>query len=209
MTYSELVTLLEQYLENEETTFIANIPVFVRLCEEDVYRNVQLPDLRQNSTNSVIIGDPYLRTPADYLSSYSMAVKVSGSFRYLLSKEVNFIREAYPDPTVTDVPRYFAQFDEDYFILAPTPDAEYEVELNYFYIPETLSTAGTNWLSENGENALLFGTLYHGYIYMKGDQDVANMYKEKYDKAVDDLKTIAEGRIRKDSYRMQDRKLPV
>lgn len=211
MNYTELSSLLGQYLEAEEATYTANIGLFVRLAEEDIYRTVQLPVLIQNSTSFFGSDDPYMSTPTDYLSTYSMAVMVAGVHRYLQSKDVNYIREAYPDPSVSGVPRYFAQFDQENFLIAPTPDDNYPIELHYFYEPESISTSasGTNWLSENGENALLFGSLLHGYIYMKGDQDILVAYKGQYEKAIADLKTIAEGRVRKDSYRTSDQRLPV
>jgi hypothetical protein len=210
MTYAELVTLLKQYLENQEATFVANIPVFVRLAEEDIYRTVQLPFLRANKTSLTFTGGiQYFTLPSDYLSSYSFAVINNGRFEFLLNKDVNFIREAYPDPAVTGVPRFYAQFSASQYIVAPSPASNYQTELNYYFFPETLATAGTNWLSRNAENALLFGCLYHGYIYMKGDQDVANMYKEKYEAALGDLKTISEGRDRKDTYRVMDSRVPT
>ncbi len=210
MTYAELVELVQQYLENEETEFVANIPVYVRLCEEDIYRTVQLPFLRKNDTALTFTGsNQYLTLPTDYLSAYSVAVTVSGEQNFLLNKDVNFMREAYPNSSTTGTPRYYAQFDNDQFIVAPTPASNYSVELNYYYKPETLETASTNWLSENGENALLYGTLYHGYVFMKGDQDVITHYKTQYQKAIDDLKMIAEGRNRKDTYRTADRRMPT
>lgn len=212
MNKGEVYSLVQTYLEATEATFVDNIDMFAQLAEEDIYRQVQLPQLRKNSTAAFTASVPYLATPSDYLSSYSMAVVVAGQYSFLTSKEVNFMREVYPDPTVTGTPRFFAQFDGDTFIIAPTPTTNYTVELHYFYKPASISTLADNestWLSLNAENALLFGMVMHGYIYLKGDQDVMASYKGQFDKAVMDLKTIAEGRIRKDSYRNIDKRTPV
>lgn len=213
MNKAEVYALASSYLEATETTFVDSLDTFVKLTEEDIYRQVQLPELRQNSTANVISGSPYIEVPNDYLSSYSMAViDGTGAYHFLTSKEVNFMREVYPDPNALGLPRFFAQFDGDTFIVAPTPDDNYEVELHYYFRPPSLSTLGdtdTTWLSVNAENALLFGVIMHGYIYLKGDQDVMQAYKAEYEKAIMNLKTIAEGRIRKDSYRNIDKRVPV
>ena len=212
MNKGELYAAVSTYLEATETNFVANLDTFAELCEEDIYRTVQLPQLRKNSTSAFVPSSPYLATPSDYLSSYSMAVVVSGAYQFLTSKEVNFMREVYPSPATLGIPRWFAQFDGDTFIVAPTPSTNYPVELHYFYKPvsiSTLSDVGTTWILENAENALLFGMVMHGYIFLKGDQDVMVAYKTQYDKAINDLKTIAEGRIRKDSYRNIDKRTPV
>lgn len=212
MTYAELTTLLQEYLENEETSFVANIDLFIKLAEEDVYRKVQLPTLRKNSTSLFTASDPYLAMPSDFLSPYSVAHISGGSHTFLTSKEVSFIREFAPAAATTGTPRYFAMFDQDTMIIAPTPSANDSVELHYYYKPASLTAGaddGTTWLSENAENALLFGALMQGYAYMKGDQDVITSYKEQYMKAIADLQVIAEGRIRKDSYRNIDKRQPV
>lgn len=213
MTKAELYALLDSYLENDETSFQDNRDQFVKLAEEDIFRQVQLPELRKNSTSNFTANIPYLQTPSDFLAPYSMAVISSGTYTYLISKDVNFIREVYPNPTTdVGVPRFFSQFDDDTFIIGPTPNSNYGVELHYFYLPTSLSEMADGdetWLSINAENALLFGALLHGYIYMKGDQDVINSYKEQFQKAIADLKILAEGRNRKDSYRTSDKRLPV
>lgn len=213
MNKAEVYALAKNYLEATETSFVDSLDTFVQLAEEDIYRQVQLPQLRQNSTANVIAGSPYVEVPNDYLSSYSMAViDGTGAYHFLTSKEVDFMREVYPDPNTLALPRFFAQFDGNSFIIAPTPDQNYTVELHYYYKPASLSTlgdTGTTWLSLNAENALLFGIVMQGYIYLKGDADVMAAYKTEYDKAILNLKTIAEGRIRKDSYRNIDKRMPV
>lgn len=210
MNYADLKDAVKAYLECDEQTFNDQFDRFVELAEEDIYRKAQLPDLRKNATSYFVSGDQYLSTPDDYLSPYSLAVISTGTYYFLLPKDVSFIRESFPTPTATGRPRYYSQFDEDNFIVAPTPDNTYQVELHYFYKPEPLSeTNPTTWLSEFAENAILFGTVYHGYIFLKGDQDVITAYKMQFDKAIDDLKTIAEGRVRKDTYRQPDARKPT
>lgn len=212
MTYTELKALVQQYLENEETSFVANIDDFTRLAEEEIYRQVQLHDLKTLATTTTNTGDRYLATPSDFLAAYSMAVKDGDEYTVLLSKDVSFMREAFPDTTATGKPRFYSLLDDKNFILGPTPDDEYEIEMNYFFEQESLVDIGDGketWLSKNAKNAILFGVLYHGYIYMKGDQDVIKMYQDKYIQALADLKIIAEGRNRKDSYRTSDKRLPV
>jgi hypothetical protein len=204
MNYTELTTLLQQYLENEEASYIDNIPVFVRLCEEDIYRTVRLPAVGINATSTLTLSNQYLGLPTGFLSPHSLAVIVTSEHRYLLNKDIDFIREAFPNPATVGVPRYYAQFDQDNFIVGPTPDSAYTVELHYFAQPESLTTVagGETWLSRNAENAMLFGSLLHGYIYMKGDQDVLVAYKGQYEKAIADLKRVVEQGSRTDDYRM-------
>lgn len=211
MNWGQLKTAIQQYLESSETTFVANLPLFARLAEEDIYRQVQLPFLRATSTSTILISDRFLATPADYMSTYSLAVIIGGMHKFLLHKPQSFLREAYPDPLAIGEPRYYTNFDEDSLMVAPTPDDNYSVELNYFFKPTSISQgdvpANTNWLSENAEEALVFGTLVQGYIYLKGDQDVIQSYMQKYNDAIAALKIIAEGRNRKDTYRMADERL--
>lgn len=213
MNYGQLKTLVQQYLECEETTFVANIGQFVKQCEEDVYRQVQLPDLIVTATSTFIAGNQYVPLPSDFISPYYMAVVLpTGEYQMLLSKDHSFIRETYPTVNLTGVPRFFAVFDEDAMLVGPTPDQNYAVELNYFNFPASLSIGGdggTTWLSVNAENALLYGTVVQGYTYLKGDQDIIKQYTDQYTSALSQLKVIAEGRDRKDSYRKSDRRLPT
>lgn len=212
MNYGELKALAKDYLETDEDTFNANIAYFVSNAEEEVYRQVQLPDLKAIATNTTNSNDRYLSTPSDFLSPYTMAVLDADVYHPLINKDLSFMREAFPSTIVTGRPRYYAVYDDANFILGPTPDTEYTMELAYFYEPASLTTlgdSGTTWLSENAENAILFGTLIQGYIYLKGDQDVIAQYQEKFASAVADLKIIAEGRDRKDSYRQSDKRIPV
>jgi len=210
MTYAELQQMLKDFLEVDETTFNSNIAQFIKGAEEDIYRQVQIPDLRKNSTTNCAVGIRYVGLPTDFLSSYSFAITDTDMY-FLENKDVNFIREAFPS-TSTGRPRYFAQWDDANFIVGPTPDDTYEVELHYYYKPASLAdgaSSGTTWLSENAENALLYGSLIHGYAFLKGDQDVFKQYTSLFQKAVTDLKLICEGRVPKDTYRTPDARIPV
>lgn len=212
MTLDELKTMVKQYLECEETTFNDNINNFIRMAEEDISRQVQLQDLMETSTANLVPNTPYMGMPQDFLSAYSLAVNVDGEWEYLLSKDHSFIRETYPGQSQTGKPRFFAMFDDETMMLGPTPDSDYLVELNYFYTPASLTEGlanGTTWISEKGENALLYGTIIQGYIYLKGDQDVMKQYSEMYANSIQQLKVIAEGRNRKDSYRRSDKRVSV
>jgi len=212
MNYGTLKTLAQQYLENSETSFVDNLPTMIRAAEEDIFRQVQLPDLMQTATANCVTNDQFLPMPTDFLSPYSLGVVLGGEMQMLMSKDHSFIREAYPVVTDGGVPRFYAIYNDANIILAPTPDSNYQVELNYFYEPASITAgadSGTTWLSTNAENALLFGTLLQGYIYSKGDQDVFAQYKEQYQTALAALKILAEGRNRKDVYRQADRRIPT
>lgn len=212
MDYGTLKELTQQYLENREPSFVDNLPTMIRAAEEDIFRQVQLPDLMQTSTSSCIPGDFFLPLPLDFLSPYSLGVVVGGEMQMMLSKDQSFIREAYPSVGGSGVPRFYAVYNDAYLMLGPTPDAPYQVELNYFYEPPSLTVGPDNhttWLSINAENALLYGTLIQGYTYSKGDQDVFAQYQTQYQTALAALKVLAEGRNRKDVYRLSDRRLPT
>ena len=179
MNWGELKALASQYLENEEASFLANLPLHARLAEEDIYRKVQLADIRETATATLTADDRFLSLPSDALAIYSLAVKTP-TYVYLLPKDEAFLNEAYPDPSVSGVPRFYAFRDATDLLLAPKPDDYYAVEMHYMRKPQSISLNddddNTNWLSQNGENALLFGMLMHGYIYEKGDQDVIQAY---------------------------------
>lgn len=202
MNYAQLVTALQDYTEDSDPTFVANIPTFVQNAEERIYNTVQLPALRKNSTSNVSPGIKYMSTPADYLSVFSFAVvDPQGNYVYLLDKDVNFIRAAYPAPTDAGLPRYYALWDQDTFIFGPTPDQGYQVELHYFYYPESIVTAGTSWLGDNFESALFYGSLLEAATFMKEEQDVIQQYTVRYGEALDLLKQLGDGKNRQDAYR--------
>lgn len=207
MNYSELSQALQDYLETQESSFVSNIPNFVRQAEERIYRSVQIPELRKNATAATTSGNQYLARPSDFLSVFSLAVvDGSGNYSYLYDKDVNFIREAYPGPSTQGLPKYYAQFDGDQtgtegnFILGPTPNAAYTVELHYYYDPPSIVDTGTSWLGTNAETALLYGSLVEAYTYLKGDADMLQLYTNRYMEAMAQLFGI-DLRSKRDDYR--------
>lgn len=216
MNYAQLSTAIQEYTENYETTFVANIPVFVKQAEQRIYNTVQFPSLRKNVTGTTTGSNKYLAAPGDFLAVYSMAViDGTGAYEYLLNKDVNFIRQAYPSPTDTGTPKYYALFgsatndpDELTFILGPTPDATYTVELHYFYYPESIVDAGTSWLGDNLDSALLYGSLVEAYTFMKGETDMMQLYDGKYKEALGLAKRLGDGMERSDAYRSGQARIP-
>lgn len=211
MNYATLSQLLQDYTQNYSSEFVAAIPEIVKLAEDRIYQSVQIPSLKKNSTSAFVSGNKYLAQPDDFLAPYSMAVKsASGVYSYLLEKEVGFINEAYPDPSITGVPRYYAIFTDDTFVVAPTPNANLQVELHYFYEPESIVTAGTSWLGDNVESVLFYGSLVEAYTYMKGEADLIALYKGRYDESIARLKMLGEGMGKRDNFRLDmPRILPV
>ena len=212
MTYTELVDAVLAYTQNYEAEFQANIPVFVRQTEQRVYNTVQIPALRRNQTGVLTTGNKYLSTPPDFLAVYSLAVvDTDGSYKYALDKDVNYIREAYPTPADTGLPQHYAIFGpttvgttittELSFILGPTPDAGYTVEMHYYYYPESIVTAETSWLGDNYSPVLLYGTLREAYLFMKGEADMMAAVDIGYKEAMGQLKRLGDGLEREDAYR--------
>ena len=212
LNYAQLVVQIQDYTENTFTT--TDINNFIRQAEQRIYNTVQLPALRRNVTGTLSIGNKYLAMPTDWLSTFSLAVINSANeYSYLLNKDVNFIRQSFPD-TDTDfygVPQYYAVFDNSAFILGPTPDANYNVELHYFYYPESITTVvgGQTWLGDNFSSTLLYGSLLEAYTYMKGEKDVLDNYRARYDEAMLLLKQLGDGRDRQDAYRSGQVRYPV
>jgi hypothetical protein len=200
LTYTELKAAMQAYLETDEATLVAQLPTIVKQAEDRILKKVQLPDFRKNVTGTVASGDQYLGIPTDFLAPYSLAVDNTG-FEFLLFKNVNFVREAYPAGTTTGVPKYYTIFDEEFFLMGPTPDANYLTELHYFYSPESIVTANTSWLGTHAESALLYGCLVEAYTFQKGDADLMGVYEARYKDALNDLKVLAEGRNVTDNYR--------
>jgi hypothetical protein len=203
MNYATLSTLIQQYCESTETSFVANIPTFVQLAEERVYNSVQIPAIRKNATGVMTAANKYMSLPSDWLSTFSMAVidPVTGEYEYLLNKDVNFIRASYPLPTTSGKPKYYAIFDNNTMLLGPTPDTGYTTELHYYYYPASIVTAGTSWLGENFETVLLYGAIREAYVYLKGEQDLMNYYEQKYQESLALLKRLGDGLDRQDAYR--------
>jgi len=223
MTYDELVAAVTDYTENTVPT--VNMDTFITQAEQRIYNSVQFPSLRKNVTGVLTANNKYLSLPGDFLSTYSLAViDATGAYEYLLNKDVNFIRQAYPNPTDTAIPKYYALFgptttndatpvitDELSAILGPTPDASYNVELHYYYYPESITVAadGRTWLGDNFDSVLFYGTLVEAYTYMKGEQDIMAFYNAKYQEALSMAKRLGDGLERGDAYRDGQTKIKV
>jgi hypothetical protein len=215
MTYTQLCTNIQDYVENSfSADQLAN---FTRQAEQRIYNTVQLPDLRKNVTGVTSADVAYLSCPNDFLASYSLAViDADGNYSYLLNKDVNFIREAYPKPSGTGLPKYYAIFGpqsndqkELSFILGPTPDQNYDVELHYFFYPESIVTAGQTWLGDNFDSALLWGAIVEAYHFLKGEPDLIAAYQNRYQEALALLKVLGDGKDRGDAYRNGQVRVPV
>jgi hypothetical protein len=223
MNYSELVSAIQTYTENNFPTITladsstvsstAQINRFIEQAEQRIYNSVQFPSLRKNVTGTITSSNKYLSCPDDFLAPYSLAIYPygGGDFTFLLNKDVNFMREAYPGPTSTGTPKYYALFgptvssgtisNELSFILGPTPDATYSAELHYYYYPESITTAVTTWLGDNFDTVLLYGSLVEAYTFMKGEADLIALYDGKYKEALILAKRLGDGMERQDAYR--------
>lgn len=208
MTYNELVAAVSDYSENTFPTSVMN--TMIKQAEQRIYNTVQIANLRKNVTGSLTSGNKYLSCPADFLSVYSLAIYPAGggSYEYLLDKDVNFIRQAYPNPASTGTPKYYAIFgprsDDDTeltLMIGPTPNAAYGAELHYYYYPESIVTAGTTWLGDNFDSALLNGTMVEAITYMKGEDNMVKLYSERYLSSIALLKNLGDGKQRQDAYR--------
>ncbi len=203
MNYSQLSTLIQDYCESTEQSFVANIPTFVQLAEERIYNSVQIPAIRKNVTGTMTINFQYFSLPSDWLSTFSLAVidPTTGEYEYLLNKDVNFIRASYPPPNSYGKPQYYAIWNNSSMILGPTPDLAYTAELHYYYYPPSIVTSSTSWLGDNFETVLLYGSLREAYTYLKGEADMMQYYDQKYQEAVAQLKRLGDGLDRQDAYR--------
>ena len=215
MNYTQLFETIKGYCENDfpntqftdpsatTGTFTSKeqIDTFIEQAEQRIFNSVQFPNFRKNQTGTLSPSNQYLEAPPDFLASYSLAVITNDSYEYLLNKDVNYIRAAYPNPTVEGIPKYYAQFDDNTFILGPTPDVAYTVEMHYFFYPESIVTAGTTWLGDNFDSALLYGALVEAYTYMKGEADIVAAYNKRYEEAMILAKRLGDGMNRRDAYR--------
>jgi len=216
MNYAQLVTAIQDYTENSfaYSTDPTPIDTFIKQAEQRIYNSVQFPSIRKNVTGVTTASNKYLSCPGDFLAVYSIAVETTDGQEFLLNKDVNFIRQAYPKATDTAVPKYYALFgptttsgsspvvtNELSFILGPTPDAAYNVELHYYYYPESIVTASTTWLGDNFDSVLLYGSLVEAYTYMKGEADIMAFYNTKYQEALALAKRLGDGMERQDAYR--------
>ena len=204
-TKATLTTAIQDYTDNSETTFVNNIPNFVKAAEEKILKSVDFDYFRKNATSTLTSSDQFLTVPNDYLASFSLQITTAGSESFLLQKDVNFLREYTPAASTTGLPKYYARFDENNFILAPTPNSAYTLELHYFYRPASLTAGadgGTTWLSTNAPFALLYGSLVEAYSFMKGEPDVLQNYNGLYSQYLERLKDLGEARENTDGYRV-------
>jgi hypothetical protein len=228
MTYAQLIAAIQSYVENTfPATYLADgstvssttqLNTFITQAEQRIFNTVQFPSLRRNVTGFTTTSNKYLACPADFLAAYSMAViDASGNYEYLLNKDVNFIRQAYPQPTDTATPKYYALFGPSYtnsdelsFILGPTPDAVYSVELHYFFYPDSITIApdGRTWLGDNFDSVLLYGSLVEAYTFMKGEADIIAGYDMKYKEALALAQRLGDGLERSDAYRSGQFRVP-
>jgi hypothetical protein len=209
MNYTQLVTQVNDYCENSFPT--DNMNTFIRQAEQRIYNTAQPANLRKNVTGQLTASNKYLAAPSDFLSTYSLAIypaSGTGDYLYLLNKDVNFMREAYPNPATTGKPKHYAIFgpqsndvNELSFMVGPTPDAAYRAELHYYYYPESIVTATTSWLGDNFDSVLLYGTICEAYTYMKGDAGMVQLAQERYVQAIALYKNLADGKQRMDAYR--------
>lgn len=210
MTYTELVAAIKSYTENDYST--TDVNTFIQNAEQRIHNTVQLPDLRKNVTGTMSLGNKYFSLPSDWLSTFSIAVINSDNeYTYLLNKDVNFVRESFPD---TDSgffgkPEYYGIFDDNTMILGPTPDANYSAELHYYYYPESIVTAGNTWLGDNFDTALFYGALLEAAAFMKEDADTVTQYTARYSEVMQLLKNLGDGKNRRDAYRSGQERIPV
>lgn len=207
MNYTELKTNIKNICENAFTD--QELAMFTEQAEQKIYSSVEIPALRKNVTGNVTAGNAYLTLPTDFLYIFSLAVETTEGYKYLLNKDVNFIREAYPYPAVTGTPRCYAIFATSTAILGPTPDDSYDVELHYGYYPESIVTAGTTWLGDEFDSALLNGALIEAIRFMKGDAEMVALYEKLYVQAIGLLKMLGDGKLRQDAYRSGQPRVPV
>ena len=204
-TYDQLKTAIQDYTENDESSFVTNLPLFIRVAEERILKNVQLSLFRKNATASCTASNKFLACPSDFLAPFSLSLAGTDGDKFFIDfKDPSFIQTYTPDATTTGSPRYYAVFDVDNFILAPTPNTTFTAELHYFYRPASLtagSGSGTTWLSENAEMSMLYGALIEAYIYMKGEQDVMSMYNKRFQESLIGLKQLGEAKETTDEYR--------
>ena len=204
-TYAQLKQAIQDYTEYEETGFVNNIPLFIRLSEERILKNVQLSLFRKNATALSSASGQYIKVPNDFLAPFSLSMTGTDGDKFFVEfKDPSFVQSYTPDPTTTGEPKYYCQFDVDNFLMAPTPNASYTAELHYFYRPRSITLDGddnTTWLSENAEMALLYGALIEAYIYMKGEQDVMTMYAQRFQEAIMGIKMLGEAKETTDEYR--------
>jgi hypothetical protein len=224
MNYTELYETVKGYVENDfpDTSFTDSagdsitltsteqVNTFIKQAEQKIYNAIQILNLRKNVTGNLTTGNQYLSVPSDWIANFSLAVIDSSSnYTYLLNKDVNYIRESFPNPNSTGKPTHYALFDDNSYIVAPTPDEDYSMELHYFYYPDSIVTAGNSWIGDNYSSVLLYGTLIEAHIFMKGEPEVYKTYTDKYNQSMTGLKQLSEGKNRQDMYRTEQARYQV
>ena len=225
MNYAQLYETIKGYCENDfpSTSFTGSdgstvsltsteqVNRFILLAEQKIFNSVQILNLRKNVTGTVTTDTPYLKTPSDWLANFSLAVidPTTGAYSYLINKDVNYIREAFPVPASTGKPSHYAYFDDNTYLVGPTPDQDYTLELHYFYYPTSIVDNGTSWLGDNFDSSLLYGALLEAHSFMKGEPDVFQVYTQRYNESVALLKQLSEGKNREDMYRSIQARYPV
>lgn len=206
MNYAQLSQALQDYLQNNETTFVSQIPTIVRQAEDRIFQTCQLPVFKKNASSALTGGSRFLAAPSDFMACASMAITQSGADGYalLLEKEVAYLQEAFPRPSDIGQPRFYALWDDNTFLVAPIPDTAYPVELHYYYRPPSIVATGTSWLGTNAESALLYGCLVEAYTFMKGEADMQALYQNRYNEALARLKNLGEARNKTDALRRDD-----
>ncbi len=204
-TYDQLKQAIQDYTENTETSFVSNLSLFIRASEERILKNVQLDLFRRNQTATLTAANPYLNCPSDFLAPFSLSYTLNGAREFIEFKDVSFVQTYTPDTATQGVPKYYAQFDVENFLVGPTPNVNYAVELHYLYRPTSI-TAGaggaTTWLSTNGDLALLYGALVEAYIFMKGEPDVMQQYTQRFNESMIALKMLGEAKETTQEYRV-------
>ena len=211
-TFTTLKSAIQDYTQNTEATFVADLSIIIQQGEDRIIKSVELPNFRKNVTGTFTSGNQYLETPSDYLYPFSLAVlDDSNNYSYLLNTDVSFIREAYPSASTTGTPKHYAQFDDTTFIVGPSPSSNLNAELHYYYIPQsiTASADGTSWLGTNAPELLLYASLIEAYTFMKGEPDVMANYEKRFQEALQRLTLLSDGYNRKDAYRDGQRKINV
>ena len=204
LTFSELKSAIQDYTENDETTFVNNLPLFIRLAEERILKSVQLNLFQKNQSGTMTNGNQFLAAPSDFLAPFSLSIDVSSAKEFLLFKDLDFVQTYTPNSATTGQPIYYAQFDVDNFILAPTPNSNYTVDIHYLFRPASITAgadSGTSWLSENAEITLLYGSLVEAYTYMKGDPNLMQLYNQRFMEGLSRLKNLGEAQEPIDEYR--------
>ena len=211
-TFTTLKSAIQDYTQNTESTFVADLSIIIQQGEDRIVKSVELPNFRKNVTGTFTSGNQYLETPSDYLYPFSLAVlDDSNNYSYLLNTDVSFIREAYPSASTTGTPKHYAQFDDTTFIVGPSPSSNLNAELHYYYVPQsiTASADGTSWLGTNAPEVLLYACLCEAYTFMKGEPDVMINYEKRFQEALQRLTLLSDGYNRKDAYRDGQRKIDV